>query len=88
MKITQKAMNESYFDKIVTYKDFCKAHNIFPRIAPQTFEEYLSYKFWALSSGNTAYGAENPNERQAFETASRQFIAEEIQAFEKLLDSS
>lgn len=88
MKTTQKAMNEAYFDRIVTYKDFCKAHKIFPHIAPQTFAEYQSYKFWALANGNTAYGAENPDERQAFEIARRQFINEEGQAFEKLLDSS
>ena len=75
------------YDKIYTFKDFCKAHGLFPRIAPSAKGEYLSYKYWALAQGGTAYGAEQPNEELAFQIAKQQFLEEGRAEMRELLDN-
>lgn len=75
------------YNKIYTFKDFCKAHGLFPRIAPNTKREYLSYKYWALAQGGTAYGAEQPDEKLAFQIARKQFLEEGRAEIRELLDS-
>lgn len=79
--------NGAPYSKIYTFKEFRKAHGLFPRIAPRTKGEYLSYKYWALAQGGTAYGAEQPNEELAFQIAKQQFLEEGRAEMRELLDS-
>lgn len=77
-----------YYDVTATFKDFMYVHGAQPvRVAPNTLHEYLTYKTWCYACKMNAYGGANKDEEEAFRIARKQFLREDWERTEMILDS-
>lgn len=76
------------YDITATFKDYCKAHRIHPvKVAPNSLRAYLAYKTWCYANKMNAYGGAVNDEEKAFRRAREQFLEEDWERTEMLLDT-
>lgn len=76
------------YDVTATFKDFMHVHGVQPvRVAPNSLHEYQAYKTWCYACKMNAYGGAVNDEEKAFRTARKQFLEEDWERTEMLLDT-